>query len=105
MTDIQNYELEQKLDREYEEWVTKQLIIIPELASRVFALRSKPYTGCGVHYAMEKRLGDVISRLNNCEYTPQETLMFRICTEVILTALLKSVAEAEASVKEHIEKE
>lgn len=95
-------EEELKRDREYEEWVKKQLVIIPELASRVFALRNKPYMGCGFHYDMEKRLGDVISRLNNVDYyqNPNEIFMFRICTEVLLKALLKSVAEAEASLKE-----
>ena len=107
MTDAEKYDMEQKRDRVYYQWANKQLDIIPELASRVFALRSKLYMGCGVHYSMEQNLGNVISRLNNHDYydTSVKNMMWRTCTEIKLKMLITSVARAEASVKEHAEEQ
>jgi hypothetical protein len=72
---------------------------LPALAARVFALRQKPYVGCGFHWIMEKQLGGVMREI--CDFDngsiyhgerawfEQWTLRFSVCQ------LYKDVKEAE----------
>jgi hypothetical protein len=90
---------QQWLYRRWEKRVDKQ---IPNLATRVFALREKMYPGWGFHYEMEKRLGKIIYELNNYDDCPQDwkkIAMRRLVMEVIVSGLFEDVKIAEMSTK------
>lgn len=90
---IEAYEREQQVEKEFNDYRAKIAKDLPSLASRVFALRSKSYPGCGFHYSMEARLGYVIQHVNNFG----ETYGFveRVMFEVQVSSLYDSVKEAE----------
>lgn len=68
---------------------------LPELASRVFALRQGGYSGSGFHYNMEKTLGRVIAMVNN--YDDPLELHTPITDKVIYEGLIEDIQKAEWS--------
>ena len=43
--------------KKFNEWRKEIGKTLPDIASRVFDLRSKGYTSCGFHWSLEKDLG------------------------------------------------
>lgn len=75
-------------DRHYA-WRKEMREQLPELASKVFSLRGKPYNGCGFQWSIEKDLGCVIRGVNDYDsgYKPD----FATALEVITNVLIKQV--------------
>jgi len=82
-------------DRKFQAWRQRVQAGLPTLATRIFALRSVTYAGCGFHYAMEHDLGVLIAQVNN--YNKNFDIFDRINIEVISEMIYKRVAEAEKS--------
>jgi len=77
------------------DWQRRVMARTPDLAARTFALRSKPYRGCGFHYSLEKTLGSVIkiaSDLDGVREYPDT-----IIDQVIVEQFHKELAAAERS--------
>lgn len=70
---------------------------IPELARRIFALRSAYYRGCGFHYSMEGNLGGVIRQLNDFD-TPWDVSR-QMVLKVSIAGLFRDVVKAEKSME------
>lgn len=66
MTDSQaEYERIRRRDEQFSAWRRRATNRMPELAARVFALRTRGYRGCGFHWGMEKQLGYVLHRVSD----------------------------------------
>ena len=61
MTKI-DYKNESKL---FNKWRKRAYNRLPEISSKVFALRNKHYLGCGFHWSLEKTLGYCITHICN----------------------------------------
>ena len=81
------------------EWRKRVNKNLPELASRVFALRGTGYCGCGFHYDLEKQLGNVIKGVNLYNDPIAFEHMTMMLLEIITTDLYKQVAKIEKEVK------
>jgi hypothetical protein len=77
----------------FDRWRKRARSRLPELSARVFALRGKEYPGCGFHYAMERRLGNVVSLLSDLEHRP--TFDDEVLMEISMQMLFEDVVEAE----------
>lgn len=89
----------------YEKWARRANKQIPNLASRIFALRGKSYPGWGFHYWMERKLGNIIAKLNDYDDCPQEPIkMFtrRIVMKTAVNGLFKEIVKAERSIKREL---
>jgi hypothetical protein len=92
-------------DRQFTEWRQARAAAMPELAARVFALRTRGYMGCGFHYALEKSLGACLMMLNNYDpprpgddgyYNSRGAICNQITLKVSVEHLEKRVAAIEA---------
>lgn len=82
----------------YIKWCYRVRKKLPELANRVFALRTELYNGCGFHYDMERQLGVVIRNVNSVSteiFKPTSMIM----TEIVTTGLYKELAKIEKEIK------
>ena len=68
---------------------------LPELASRVFALRTQHYKGCGFHWSLVRSIGGLLELANSRE--SEITLTDSIALEVGYESLVESVTAAESS--------
>ena len=105
--DIKQFQLNKEIDLYqkhmdeiwlYKRWANRANNQIPNLASRIFALRNKNYLGCGFHYSMERSLGIILAKLNNYDDCPPTSLYMmqhRIVMKVSLNQLFKDVVDAE----------
>lgn len=87
--------------RMYDRWVKRANMRIPELASRVFALRNEHYVGCGFHHGLERKLGNLISKLNDyddCPRSSKDVFMHRVIIQTAMRHLYKEVVDAENSI-------
>ena len=59
---------------DYRDQVNNEL---PELSRKIFDFRHVTYLGCGFHWALEKRLGTLISMINDYDrhYSETEEIM------------------------------
>lgn len=78
-------------------WRAKVAKHLPKLASRVFALRGKMYSGYGCHYDIERRLGKVISFVNDRNNRLDFTEI--MIDEILFEELLRDIIRAEFSAK------
>jgi hypothetical protein len=97
MTDQEFYER-----KKFDKWRSRTERGLPELAARVFALRSKFYMGCGFHWTLEKTLGYVINKITNHDVSLGDDIMSRISMEVIVEGLYKDVAKIERELTKEI---
>ena len=67
---------------------------LPDLATRIFDLRTKSYLGCGFHYALEVNLGWVISSMNDFN-TSYRNFLSRLAVRVRYKLLVKRIEEIE----------
>lgn len=67
---LEPYQRKQGDIREWDAWRRRAAKRMPALAARVFALRGKPYPGCGGHHEIEGRLGKLIALI--CDPTRLE---------------------------------
>jgi hypothetical protein len=79
------------------EWRERVNAHLPKLSARVFALRSKPYRGCGFHYGLERQLGNLIARMN--DHDNEITFSIKLRDELGLEFLLRGLLRAEFSAK------
>lgn len=83
----------------FSEWRRKVNELLPEISRRLFALRGKPYTGCGFHWSHEKELGYVISKINDYDdrefYHESRSMMRQIVLQVATEGLFADVARIE----------
>lgn len=82
----------------YIKWCYRVRKKLPELANRVFALRTELYNGCGFHYDMERQLGVVIGNVNSVSteiFKPTSMIM----TEIVTTDLYRELARIEKEIK------
>lgn len=95
-----------QINKNFTKWRKRVNKRLPELASRVFALRGTGYTGCGSHWSLEKRLGRVIIEINDYDtrdyYHGQNAFTNQINLEVAVEMLYKDVKEAEDSLKDSL---
>lgn len=79
-----------------QKWRKRAIRNLPVLASRVFALRTTFYLGCGFHWSMERKLGSVIAILNDYDrpFNDQDQLG----VELALSELYRDVSRAEIGV-------
>ncbi len=100
METIEEIKLKQKENDDFTRWRKRTNKGMPELAARVFALRSKGYVGCGFHWSLEKSLGFLIGRLNDYDdgsYYGVDAMAYQIGLQVAARFLYKNVAKAEKS--------
>ena len=91
--------------KEFDKWceeVNKQL---PELSQRIFALRTKKYTGAGFSYALEAKLGKLMQYANDPDWFPFHTsytkiLQAKMICNITLKEVLRSLEQSESSVYE-----
>ena len=87
----------------YEKWAKRANKQIPNLATRIFNLRAKSYVGHGFHYGMERRLRNIIAKLNDYDDCPREIkkiITRKIVMKTAVNRLFKSVTETEKSIVE-----
>ena len=86
--------------KKFDKWRERVRNKLPELASRVFALRNKGYTGCGFGWAIEKDLGYIIRSVSNFDSYPDwmEQTLIKVVTESLYKDLNR--IENELSRKE-----
>ena len=80
--------------KEYKKWRERAKRGLPQLANRVFALRSKWYMGCGFHYDLEAQLGWIIWQLNSPEQYPKDNCC-AIAQQINLEHLYQQIKEIE----------
>ena len=89
----------------YWNWTKRIRENLPEWSSRVFALRKKSYAGCGFHYALENRLGEVIKIANghghNQYMDDQKFMEYSILNETLVGLFMETLIKAEKSAKEN----
>lgn len=98
--DIENWEAERKADREWEAWRRRAARRLPDLATRVFALSTLPYTGSGTHYVMVGRLGRMIAEVGDPTRHPlerSERISNRLITQIVFEGLHTELLHAERS--------
>jgi hypothetical protein len=76
---------------------------LPELATRVFNLRRKGYTGCGFHWGLEKDLGWVISTMNNFDKSYLDWNL-RLIVEVVYEHFIGRLEEIEDEISQRAKK-
>jgi hypothetical protein len=87
--------------KKYELWRNRANKQIPDISKRVFNLRNTFYTGCGVHYSLERTLGYVILKLNDFDNYPitfESMFIHRSGVQLHLNHLFKKVVKAENEV-------
>ena len=94
-----------ELDREiieFDKWRVNINETLPDLVSRVFALRHKTYIGCGFHWSLEKLLGQVIIFMNDydSEYRLEED---RLVVKVTYERFIDRLKLAETDVARRAE--
>lgn len=94
-SDFDRSQRKRREDQEYHAWQRRLAKDLPDLARRVFALRDRLYMGCGVHYGLEKSLGQVITIAN--DYEILGSFPDRPANEAIVADFHKRLREAEAS--------
>jgi len=93
-------ELNNKLElKEFNKWRKKIGKTLPELASRVFALRKVGYMGCGFHWSLEKDLGYIISVMTNFDKDFWDAAV-RIAVEVRYECFIERLEEIESEVSQ-----
>jgi hypothetical protein len=84
----------------YEKWAKRANKQIPNLATRIFNLREKSYVGHGFHYGIERRLGNIIAKLNDYDDCPREIIKIithKIVMKTAVNRLFDDVVKAERS--------
>lgn len=97
--------LQNEQNNRFNDWRRRVNKKLPELASRVFALRGRGYPGCAGQWNMEKRLGNVITEINNYDTdryftTGKNNTVSQLNLEVCVGMLYQEVKEAEESLKD-----
>ena len=85
--------------KKFNKWRKEIGKILPELASRVFALRLVGYAGCGFHWGLEKDLGYIIVMMNNFDKSYRD-LSDRISAEVEYECFIERLEEIESEVSQ-----
>ena len=80
-------------NRKHAAWCKKVNRRMPDLFLRVFALRQKPYAGCGAHYTLEKLAGRVLRDLQE----PSTDIADHLITEILVEDLFNTLVKAERS--------
>lgn len=93
-SEIQN-EKELRIFNVWRKGIAKKL---PDLTSRVFALRDESYWGHGFHYSLEFDLGQIISMANDYRRDYRD-LFERISAEANYMAFLGRLTEIEQEIK------
>lgn len=86
----------ERINRHYK-WRKRARKRLPEIASRVFALRGKCYLGSGFHYDLEKDLGGRIKDVSSYS-GPRLSLMQMGTIELFFEMLFERVVHAESSI-------
>ena len=89
--------------RKFNKWRKETKEILPELASRVFALRKKGYMGCGFHWSLERDLGWVISTMNNFDRGYRDWAI-RIAAKVKYEHFIERLIEIEDEILQRTRK-
>lgn len=95
MYEIEQNEFELRKFNEWRKEINKKL---PDLANRVFALRTKHYMGCGFHWSLEKDLGYVIHMANNFDRDYRDFAL-RSSAKAIYAVFIERIEEIERLVK------
>lgn len=86
-------------NKEFSRWRRRSAKNLPELATRVFALRHTMYPGCGLHWAMERELGYVMAKLNDYDdgdmYHGHKAEASQMVLQIRLEMLYRDVRLAE----------
>jgi hypothetical protein len=85
--------------KKFNKWRKEIGKTLPELASRVFALRSKGYMGCGFHWSLEKDLGHTIAAMNDFDRVYRD-FTTRIAVEVRYECFIERLEEIESEVSQ-----
>jgi len=97
-------ELQKKQElKRFHEWRREIGKTLPELASRVFALRHMGYTGCGFHWSLEKDLGHTIAAINDFDRSYPD-FATRIAVEVSYECFIERLEEIESEVSQRTRK-
>jgi hypothetical protein len=97
-------ELENELElRKFNKWRKEIGKTLPELASRVFALRTKGYMGCGFHWSLEKDLGYIIAIMNDFDRDYRD-FDARIAVEVKYKCFIERLKEIENEISQRTRK-
>ena len=96
MTKLDTLPLNHEQAKAHYGWRKEVSMGIPAIAERVFALRGQTYRGCGYHYGMERRLGVLLSRIN--DYSSPLLVHDPMVDEIAYEELIELVAKAEWSV-------
>lgn len=95
---------DEKRNKEFTEWRKEINKKLPDLAQRIFSLRTIGYVGAGFHWSLEKSLGNVIARINdydapinmeNSFYHGKESPINQIILKVQAEELFKDVEKIE----------
>jgi len=89
--------------KKFNKWRKEIGKTLPELASRVFALRGKDYMGCGFHWSLEKDLGWVISTMNNFDKSYRD-FATRISVKVVYEHFIERLEEIEDEISQRAKK-
>lgn len=89
--------------KKFNKWRRNIGKILPELATRVFNLRRKGYTGCGFHWSLEKDLGWVILTMNNFDKSYRD-FATRISVEVVYEHFIEHLEEIEDEISQRAKK-
>ena len=86
----------------YVKWAIRTDKRIPELAMRIFNLRGKRYNGFGFQCDKERRLGNILVKINeydDCPREPKTMMIHRFVMKTAVNQLFKDVVNAEKSIK------
>lgn len=89
--------------KKFNEWRKEIGKTLPELASRVFALRKVGYTGCGFHWSLEKNLGYIIATMNDFDRGFRDFAV-RIAVKVSYECFIERLEEIENEVSQRTKK-
>jgi hypothetical protein len=88
--------IDESVEKKHYAWRKAVATSMPELCARVFALRGTGYYGSGTHYELERRLGSLMSRVND----PGQPFGYEhvVGEELLHEELLEAIAQAEWSI-------
>lgn len=86
---------EKYCQNKFSEWRKRVNKRLPGIAARIFALREVAYSGFGYHWELERRLGNIISLIN--DYDRIYHITDQVGIEVSVYMLFKDVDKAEKS--------
>lgn len=86
--------------QEHHDWMKRVAEHLPDWSARTFSLRGMLYWGCGTHYALEARLGRVITLAQNYEQffnSEKDRIANRIIDEMVVAQFVAQLVKAEKS--------